>query len=258
MTEHIRIEREAGVLTLTLARPERKNALTNEMYGALADAIGSAADDPSTRVVLLRAEGDLFCAGNDIGEFARQSAGKGPQERHVTRFLRALVETTIPLVAAVQGKAVGVGTTLLLHCDLVVLAEDAQLVTPFVSLALVPEAASTLLMPLRIGHVRSWELFTLGEPLGARDALAWGLANRVVPGAELHATASALARRLANCPRGSLVASKRLMRDAAVLMRQIDAETLAFQERLKGPEAREAFLAFAEKRAPDFTRVSDA
>lgn len=258
MTQDIRIESDAGLLVLTLDRADRKNALTNEMYGVLADQIEGAGKDGSTRVILLQGEGDLFCAGNDLGEFAQQAEGKGPKERQVFRFLRALARATTPIVAAVQGKAVGVGTTMLLHCDLVVLADDAQLVTPFVNLALVPEAASTLLMPQRIGHARAYEMFAFGEPVGATQALAWGLANRVVPRAQLHQTARDLAARLATRPLGSLIATKQLMRQADAIVARMDLESETFLERLKGPEAREAFRAFAEKRAPDFSRIRDA
>lgn len=258
MTQDIRIDSDAGILELTLNRPDRKNALTNEMYGVLADQIEAAGKDGTTRVILLQGEGDLFCAGNDLGEFALQAEGKGPKERQVFRFLRALAGATPPVIAAVQGKAVGVGTTMLLHCDLVVLAEDAQLVTPFVNLALVPEAASTLLMPLRIGHVRAYEMFALGEPVGATQALTWGLANRVVPRAQLGQTARELAARLATKPLGSLSATKRLMRQTDAIVAHMDRESEIFRERLKGPEAREAFRAFAEKRAPDFSRIRDA
>ena len=140
MTEHIKIEKSDGILSLTMARPDKKNALTNAMYGALADAIEGAETDPSVRVLLIRGEGDMFTAGNDVGEFAAIATGAVQGERHVSRFLQALARSSRPLVAAVQGRAVGVGTTMLLHCDLVVLAENALLSTPFVSLALVPEA----------------------------------------------------------------------------------------------------------------------
>jgi enoyl-CoA hydratase/carnithine racemase len=170
MTEHIKIEKSDGILSLTMARPDKKNALTNAMYGALADAIEGAETDPSVRVLLIRGEGDMFTAGNDVGEFAAIATGAVQGERHVSRFLQALARSSRPLVAAVQGRAVGVGTTMLLHCDLVVLAENALLSTPFVSLALVPEAASSLLMPLRIGYARAYEMFALGEPMDAATA----------------------------------------------------------------------------------------
>ena len=183
MTSEIRVDLTGGVLTMTLARPDKKNALTNEMYGALADTIEQAQQDRNVRVLLLQGDGDLFTSGNDVAEFAAIAAGKGPSERHVHRFLRALANSTVPTVAAVNGKAVGVGATMLLHCDYVALSEDAQLITPFVNLALVPEAASSYLLPLRIGHVRAFEMFALGEPLDAQTAVAWGIANKTTPGA---------------------------------------------------------------------------
>lgn len=255
MTEHVKIEHKDHILTLTFARPDKKNAITNAMYGALADAIIGAETDRAIRVIVLRGEGDMFTAGNDVGEFAMMATGAFNSERHVSRFVDAIARSTKPLVAAVQGRAVGIGTTMLLHCDFVVLAEDAQLSTPFVSLALVPEAASTLLMPLRIGYARAYEMFALGEIMSASTALQVGVANRVVPLAKLHAEAATVAAKLAKLPAGSLAATKRLMRNAEVLTAQIGAESQIFAERLKTAEAREAFTAFAEKRAPDFTKV---
>jgi enoyl-CoA hydratase/carnithine racemase len=256
MTEHIKIERKDNILTLTFARPDKKNALTNAMYGVLADSLAAAESDPAARVIVLRGEGDMFTSGNDVGEFAAIAAGAVPTERHVTRFLQALAHATRPLVAAVQGRAVGVGTTMLLHCDFVVLAENAQLSTPFINLALVPEAASTLLMPQRIGYARAYEMFALGEPMDALTALAAGIANRVVPLERLHAEAASVAARLAKQPVGSLSATKRLMRNPAVIGAQMGAESQIFAERLKTAEAREAFTAFAERRPPDFTKVA--
>jgi enoyl-CoA hydratase/carnithine racemase len=256
MTEHIKIESKDNILTLTLARPDKKNALTNVMYGVLADALLAAETDPAARVVVIRGEGDMFTAGNDVGEFAAMATGAFKGERHVARFLQAIARASRPLVAAVQGRAVGVGTTMLLHCDFVVLAEDAQLSTPFVNLALVPEAASTLLMPLRIGYARAYEMFTLGEPLDAKTALALGIANRVVPLDRLHAEAAAIAQRLARLPAGSLAATKRLMRNPDVLVAQMAAESECFTERLSTAEAREAFTAFAERRPPDFAKLA--
>jgi enoyl-CoA hydratase/carnithine racemase len=256
MTEHIRIEHKDHILTLTFARPDKKNAITNAMYGALADAIIAAETDQAVRVIVLRGEGDMFTAGNDVGEFAMMATGAFNSERHVSRFVDAIARSTKPLVAAVQGRAVGIGTTMLLHCDFVVLAEDAQLSTPFVNLALVPEAASTLLMPLRVGYARAYEMFALGETMSAPAALQLGVANRVVPLAKLHAEAATVAARLAKLPAGSLAATKRLMRNAELLTAQIGAESRIFAERLKTAEAREAFTAFAEKRPPDFTKVA--
>jgi enoyl-CoA hydratase/carnithine racemase len=256
MTEHIKIDKANNVLTLTMARADKKNALTNAMYGALADAITAAETDPAARAIVIRGEGDMFTAGNDVGEFAAVAAGAARGEQHVGRFLQAMTRATRPLLAAVQGRAVGIGTTMLLHCDFVVLAENALLSTPFVNLALVPEAASSLLMPLRIGHARAYEMFALGEPVDARTALQLGIANRVVPLERLHAEAASIAARLSKLPAGALAATKRLMRNADVLTAQINAESAIFAERLKTAEAREAFAAFAEKRAPDFTKVA--
>jgi enoyl-CoA hydratase/carnithine racemase len=256
MTEHIKIEHKDHILTLTFARPDKKNALTNAMYGRLADAIIAAETDPAVRVIVLRGEGDMYTAGNDVGEFAMMATGQFRGERHVSRFIDAIARSTRPLVAAVQGRAVGIGTTMLLHCDVVVLAENALLSTPFVSLALVPEAASSLLLPLRIGHARAYEMFALGETLDAKTALGLGIASRVVPLDKLHAEAASFAVRLARQPAGSLAATKRLMRNAGTLVAQMSAESTVFAERLTTPEAREAFTAFAEKRAPDFMKLA--
>jgi enoyl-CoA hydratase/carnithine racemase len=256
MTEHIKIDNKDHVLTLTFARADKKNAITNAMYGALADAIVAAETDKDVRVIVLRGEGDMFTAGNDVAEFAMMATGAFKGERHVSRFVQAIARSTKPLVAAVQGRAVGIGTTMLLHCDFVVLAEDAKLSTPFVNLALVPEAASSMLMPLRVGYARAYEMFALGEVVDAATADRLGIANRVVPLAKLHDEAASIAARLARLPAGSLSATKRLMRNAEVLAAQIGAESQCFAERLQTAEAREAFTAFAEKRAPDFTRVA--
>ena len=256
MSEHIKIEHKDHILTLTFARPDKKNAITNAMYAALADAILAAETDPKTRVIVLRGEGDMYTAGNDVGEFATMATGQFRGERHVSRFIDAIARSTKPMVAAVQGRAVGIGTTMLLHCDFVVLAENALLSTPFVGLALVPEAASSLLLPLRIGYARAYEMFALGETLDATTALALGVANRVVPLDKLHAEAAAIAARLARQPAGSLAATKRLMRNAGTLLAQMGAESTVFAERLTTPEAREAFTAFAEKRAPDFMKLA--
>jgi enoyl-CoA hydratase/carnithine racemase len=255
MTPEIQVELASGVLAITISRTDKKNALTNEMYGALADAIESANADDEIRALLIKADGDTFTAGNDVAEFAAQATGDGPKERHVARFLRALANATVPIVAAVQGKAVGVGTTMLLHCDYVILSEEAQLITPFVNLALVPEAASSYLLPLRIGHARAFELFAFGEPLAAHTAVAWGIANKVTSLAELPAEAQRIAEKIAAKPPGSLTAMKRLMRDAERLVAQMDCETTIFTERLASAEAKEAFTAFAQKRQPDFTKI---
>lgn len=257
MTDHVHVTTAAQILTLTLARPEKINALTEEMYRALADAVEAAEADDGIRAILIRAEGDMFTAGNDIADFANVGADAAADvDKHVHRFLRALVASSRPVIAAVQGRAVGIGTTLLLHCDIVVLAKDALLSTPFVNLALVPEAASSLLLPARIGHVRAFEMLALGDAVDAPSALAWGLANRCVPRADLDAVALDFATRLARQPRGAVGATKQLMRQPAVLLAQIAAENAEFGARLRSDEAREAFAAFAERRSPDFDRLS--
>lgn len=252
MTDHITIEKAGGILTLTMNRPDKKNALTNAMYGALADAMEAAETDSAVRVIVLRGEGDMFTAGNDVVEFAMTKPGDGP--RHVTRFLHALADASKPLLAAVQGRAVGVGTTMLLHCDYVVVAEDAKLTTPFVNLGLVPEAASSLLLPARIGHLRAFAMLALGDGVDGKEAAALGLANVAVPAADLTATITAAAQRIAAQAPGAVQATKRLMRDTPAIRAQMAVEGDIFAARLQSPEAKEAFLAFAQKRTPDFSQ----
>ncbi|AGW93021.1 MULTISPECIES: enoyl-CoA hydratase [Cupriavidus] len=256
MHTEVKLDQTAGVLTITLSRPDKKNALTNAMYGVMADAIDSASSDQEVRVIVIQGEGDSFTAGNDLGEFAAQAAGSGPAEPNVARFLHNIASTSVPVIAAVQGKAVGVGTTMLLHCDYVILSEDAQLITPFINLALVPEAASSYLLPLRIGHARAFEMFAFGEPLPAATALAWGIANKVMPNADVQSEARRVAERIAAKPYGSMTAMKQLMRDVEKLASQMGAERAVFTKRLQSDEAREAFTAFSEKRRPDFTRIN--
>jgi len=259
MSEQVLIEKSAGVLTLTLNRPEKKNALTPAMYQALGAAIDGSEHDPDVRCILLQANGDMFCAGNDVGDFAKANAGD-PQMT-TTRaegnpLLAALARAATPLVAAVHGRSIGVGVTMLLHFDLVFIAEDAVLTTPFVNLALVPEAASSLLLPARIGHARAFSMFVLGEPVSGRAAAEWGIANEALPAAEVRARARAAAEAIAAKPPAAVAATKALMRDRAVIEAQIKAESVRFNAQLKSPEAREAFAAFAEKRAPDFSKLA--
>ncbi|MFT3693279.1 MAG: enoyl-CoA hydratase [Kofleriaceae bacterium] len=252
MSEHLHVTRAGGVVTLTMDRQDKKNALTDAMYGVMVDAMERAhADD--TRVIVFRGAGEIFTAGNDLMEFAGVAMGK--PLHNVGRFLHALAQATKPLVAAVQGKAVGIGTTMLLHCDHVILADNAQLTTPFVNLALVPEAASSLLLPARIGYARAYSMLALGEPVFAKDALAWGLANKVVPLSELDAAVSEVTGRIVKQPLGAMIAAKQLMRDATAIKTVMDRESAEFMERLKSAEAREAFTAFTQRRAPDFTKV---
>lgn len=247
---------ENGVLTVTLNRPDKKNAITQAMYAALAEATERARTDDAVRVLLFRAEGDSFSAGNDIGDFiALGSQAQSPTDMPVFRFLKALADLDRPAVAAVKGRAVGIGLTLLLHCDLVVVAEDALLSVPFVNLALAPEAASTLLLPHVIGHQRAFELFALGQPLDGRTALAWGLANRCVPADQVEATAADLAAQLAARAPNSIRKTKALMRDAEALWAIMQREGEAFGGQMKSPEAMEAFMAFTQKRAPDFSKA---
>ena len=265
MTEHVLRGVSNGVLTLTLNRPDKKNALTRAMYAALADAIDEAGHDPDVRCILIQAEGNTFTAGNDLGDFAVNSAmaatsamaaAAGNEWRLVNPFILALANATRPIVAAVNGRAVGIGTTMLLHCDLVFVADDALLTTPFVNLALVPEAASSLLLPARIGHARAFAMFVLGEAVDAAQAVAWGLANAQCPVAELRAKARAAADAIAARPPAAVGITKSLMRDAAALLARMDVEGVHFGAQLKSAEAREALAAFAEKRAPDFTRTA--
>lgn len=254
MSEHVRVAKAGGVLTLTMNRPEKKNALTDAMYRVLADEISAARTDAAVRVVVIRGEGEMFTAGNDIAEFAAAKPTEGPT--NVGRFLHAIAEIEKPLIAAVQGRAVGVGTTMLLHCDYVLLAEDAKLSTPFVNLGLVPEAASSLLLPARIGHLRAFSMLALGEPVEARDALAWGLATAVVPASELGGAIEAVAARIAAQPTGAVKATKGLMRSVETLKARMEVEGREFGARLQSPEAKEAFMAFAMRRTPDFSQFN--
>lgn len=252
MSGTVEITQDGGMLTLLMNRPDKKNALTDAMYGALADAMESAENDAGVRVVVIRGAGDMFCAGNDIGDFLASSGNIG--EANVFRFIRLLASFTKPLVAGVQGRAVGIGTTMLLHCDHVVLAEDAVLSTPFTGLGLVPEAASSLLLPAAIGHTRAFAMLAMAEPMSADAALACGLANTVVPVAELDEATSAAAARIAALPPGAVQATKALMRDPGLLAARMEAEIEIFAQRLQSAEAREAFTAFMEKRKPDFSK----
>jgi len=257
MTEHVRTTVEDGVLRIRLMRPEKKNSLTMAMYAALGDALVRAETDPSVRAVLFEAEGDTFSAGNDLGDFAAVASGKLFREAMTTSsFLDALARGRKPYVAAVQGLAVGIGVTMLLHCDLVFVAENAKLSTPFVNLGLVPEAASSVLLPARIGYARAYAMFALGEPIDGRTAASIGLANAALPANEVGPKALAAAKLLASKPLGALQAMKQLMRDGEAIAAVMARETEIFSERLKSPETAEALQAFAERRAPDFSKFT--
>jgi enoyl-CoA hydratase/carnithine racemase len=253
MSEHIKLSQHDGVLEIIFARPEKKNALTNAMYRSAREALESAQKDKSIRVVLFGAEGNAFTAGNDLGDFSNVSQGKG-EEPQAHAFVHAIGLAEKPIVAAVPGISVGIGTTMLLHSDLVYVAETAKLSAPFVNLALVPEAGSSMLMPARIGYVRSFAMFALGESITGPEAVALGIANTALPMEEVLPAARNAAQTLAKKPAGSLVATKKLMRDAEALMARMQQETVVFAERLKSDEAREAFSAFTERRQPDFSK----
>lgn len=256
MTEHVRIAVDNGIMHITLARPEKKNALTQAMYVAVGEALTRAESDPAVRVVMIDSEGDAFTAGNDIADFVAIATGARSREQMQTHiFLEALARGTKPYVAAVAGLAVGVGVTMLMHCDVSYVAEDARLSTPFVNLALVPEAASTWLIPARIGYARAFQLFALGEPIDGKTAAAIGLVTAALPAAEVRAKALATAKALAAKPAGALQATKKLMRDSAAILAVMAREGEAFGDRLRSPEAVEAFRAFAERRTPDFTKI---
>jgi enoyl-CoA hydratase/carnithine racemase len=256
MTEHLAKHIGDGVMTLTFNRPEKKNAITDEMYGALADALHSAARDDAVRVVLFLSTGDSFTAGNDLASFARQSeTPRADAPSNVERFIRAIASADKPIVAGVKGQAVGIGLTMLLHCDLVFVADEAKLSAPFVSLALVPEAASSLLLVARLGHARAFSMFAGGQVVAGRTAAEWGLANQALPTDAVDGAARAAAMGLARQPVEALRITKRLMRDSEAIATRIGAELGHFATRLTSPEAKEAFRAFAERRAPDFARI---
>jgi enoyl-CoA hydratase/carnithine racemase len=225
------------------------------MYRKASDALEGAQTDSAIRVVLLSSEGDAFTSGNDLADFAGVAAG-GREELQAARFIRVLANAEKPLIAAVPGLAVGVGTTMLLHCDLVFVADTAKLSAPFVNLALVPEAASSLLLTARIGHARAFALFAMGESLSGAEALNLGIANKMLPKDEVIPAARAAARALAEKPLGAVVATKKLMRESEAILARMAQEGKVFGERLQTAEAREVFSAFAERRPPNFTKLA--
>lgn len=244
-----------GVMTLTLNRVDKKNSFTQAMYGACADALAQASTDNSVRAVVLQGHATIFSAGNDIGDFLNGPVST--QESPVFRFLRGIATFPKPLVAAVCGPAVGIGTTLLFHCDLVYAGDNAAFSMPFVNLGLCPEAASSLLVPQMLGYHRAAEALLLGEPFLAEAALEVGLVNRVVPPMEANGVAQAQARKLAAKPLSSLVEIKRFMKKGqmAQVLEVMAEEGERFGQMLREPAAREAFTAFMEKRRPDFSQL---
>jgi enoyl-CoA hydratase/carnithine racemase len=248
---------EGGVLTITLNRVEKKNSITVAIYAALAEALNHAAQDAGVRVALIQGHATVFSAGNDIADFLNAPATTSAEDSPVLRFLKAVSTFPKPLVAAVCGPAVGVGTTLLFHCDLVYAGDNAAFSMPFVNLGLVPEAASSLLVPQMMGYHRAAEALLLGEPFMAEAALEVGLVNRIVPPTEANLVAQAQARKLAAKPISSLVETKRLMKkgQAGLVEAQMAEESASFGKLMREPAAREAFTAFMEKRKPDFRKV---
>ena len=250
---HVLTHIEDGVMTITLNRLERKNSITSAMYAVLADAIEQAEKDAAIRVAVLQGHETVFCAGNDIGDFLNQPASG--QDSPVFRFLRGIAGFPKPLVAAVCGPAVGIGTTMLFHCDFVYAGDNAAFSMPFVNLGLCPEAAASLLVPQMLGYHRAAEALLLGEPFMAEAALEVGLVNRVVPPMEANGVARSIARKLAVKPSSSLAETKRLMKMGTQrqVLEQMAQEGISFGRMLGEPAAREAFGACMDKRKPDFS-----
>ena len=252
MSESIAIiEDIAGVIEIHIDRPDKKNALTAPMYHAMTAALADASARADIAVVLFTANGDAFCAGNDLKDFMAGPEGGAA----AFAFIRAIAAFDKPIIAAVQGLAVGVGTTMLLHCDLIYAAPDARFIMPFVNLGLVPEAGSSLLAPATLGHAKAAAMLMLGEPMDAEAADRAGLITAVVPADGLLAHARAKARILVAKPPQALATTRRLMKgDPAALTARIEEEAGLFRDTLRSAEAQEAFAAFFEKRAPVFRR----
>ncbi|WP_084421188.1 enoyl-CoA hydratase [Henriciella litoralis] len=252
MTDHIKTQLADRILTITINRPERKNALTQAMYGAMADAINDANTNKAIRAIIITGEGDLFTAGNDLTDFASDIARKGGKAP-VQRFLEAIRDAEKPLIAAVNGPAIGVGLTMLLHCDIACAAETADFRAPFTQLGLVPEAGSSLLLPATVGNSMANEILLAGRVLSASEALACGLVSRVVPTADILATATGIAAKIAASAPSAIVKSKALIRgNRDAVEARMTAEGKVFAEQLKSPEFAEAAAAFAQKRKPVF------
>lgn len=252
----IEVETADRVARIRIARPERKNAITAAMYTGLADAIVAADADPAVRVMLIHGTPEVFSAGNDIEDFLRQPIA-GP-DAPVFHFMRTLSRAAKPVVAAVNGVAVGIGTTMLFHCDLAYCADDSRFSMPFVNLGISPEFGSSLLLPLAAGYHRAAEKLMLGDPASAEEAFEMGLVNRVLPPAEVLPHALRQCARLAQLPPESVRQTKRLLRSGMreALERVMQDENETFQRLLLRDEAREALTAFRERRAPDFSKFS--
>jgi enoyl-CoA hydratase/carnithine racemase len=256
--DEIVTERSGSVLSVLLNRPDKKNAMTSGMYVTLADVFNDAANDEQTRVVLWRGAGDSFCAGNDIADFLHNPPVPG--ELPQARLMDAFIAFEKPIVVAVQGAAIGGGTTMLTHCDFVYAGESAKFQMPFINLALVPEFGTSFSVPARVGHLRAAELIMLGEPFTAARAAELGLVTRVVPDRDLLATATATAQKLTAKPSGALRACKRLIKRSSIgqLREAVKIENQEYVERVPSAEAKEAFSAFLEKRSPNFNRTKKA
>ena len=253
----IQITKAGGILALEFNRPERKNAITTAMYQSLADAINAAESDAEVRAILISGKPEIFTAGNDLDDFLKTSPDTPISERSVFRFMQALSSSTKPVVAAVSGAAIGIGTTLLMHCDLVYAGDNAKFSVPFAQLGLCPEFGSSMLLPRNAGHARAAEKLMLGEPWGAQEAYDMGLVSKVLPAGEVLAYAQAQAAKLVALPATSIRATKRLMKSGReALQAHIDVESKLFGEMLQAPEAKEAFTAFFEKRKPDFSKFA--
>jgi enoyl-CoA hydratase/carnithine racemase len=244
-----------GVATIEIARPEKKNALTALMYQAMADAINAAAEDNAVRALLITGQPGIFTSGNDLQDFLNRPRTDF-EASSVFQFMQALIQCDKPVVAAVTGAAIGIGTTMLLHCDFVYVADDARLAMPFASLGLVPEYASSVLVPRLMGDRRAAEKLLLGDPFTAETAVECGIANAVLPAAEVLPHARRIAERFNALPPGAVRESKRLMRepDRALLIEACKREAVIFGARLASAEAREAMQAVLEKRKPDFSK----
>ena len=251
----ILIHAESGIMTITLNRADKKNSITAAMYATMADALTQAETSNAVRVVVFQGHETVFSAGNDIGDFL--NGPPATEASPVYRFLHTISAFSKPVLAAVCGPAVGIGTTMLFHCDLVYAGDNAAFSMPFVNLGLCPEAASSLLAPQMMGYHRAAEALLLGEPFMAEAALEVGLVNRILPPLEANNYAQAVAKKLATKPTSSLVETKRLMKKglAASVKEQMSDEGVSFARMLLEPAAKEAFGAFLEKRKPDFTKL---
>jgi enoyl-CoA hydratase/carnithine racemase len=253
MADNVLVSAENRIQTIRIHRPDKKNALTREMYVAMTEALRKADQDPSVRAILLTGSEECFTAGNDIADFAAAKPGEAPV---ALDYLRALADTAKPVVAAVAGVAIGIGTTMLLHCDLVYAAENTRFQLPFVNLGLCPEAGSSYIIPALAGHHRAAELIMLGEPFGTAVARDLGIVNQVVGPSELITTAVQRAQQLVEKPPSALRKTKMLLKSGVdqAVKQAMARETEQFAALLQAPEAKEAMMAFLQRRKADFSK----